>query len=203
MQYRVMDAMAPSTEHTLNSLQPRSARGVVALDARSFQLVYEDFRASIFRYVVSRIGPVAAEDVTAEVFVAAWRSRDRYDASHHDGNIEPWLMGIATNIISRHRSTERRWLEACRRGALVVEGVDDADDADARVDASLRHGRLLSALAHIPKRERIPLMMHVVSGMDYEAVAAALGVPAGTVRSRISRGRARLRERMQGPGVER
>jgi RNA polymerase sigma-70 factor (ECF subfamily) len=173
------------------------------LDAGTFQRVYEGFRPAIFRYVVARIGPDAAEDVTAEVFTAAWRSRVRYEADRHDGNVEPWLMGIATHVISRHRSIERRWLETCRRGALTTAEVNEEEDAVARLDAATRHERLLTALAHIPSRERVPLMMHAVSGMDYESVAAALGVRPGTVRSRISRGRSRLQERMERWGAER
>lgn len=204
MQYVVMDALAPTTELASVSRHQVATRNVAELDAATFQRVYEGFRLSIHRYVVARIGPAAAEDVTAEVFVAAWRSRTRYDASRHDGNVEPWLMGIATKIVSRHRASERRWLEACRAGSILPsEDADEVEGVETRLDATTLHRQLVAALAHLPARERLPLVMHIVSGMEYEAIATSLGIPVGTVRSRISRGRTRLLERIDSRGAER
>lgn len=192
--------MDPST---FEPRQAASAQGpdVVGIDLRDgdgFRRAYDLHGMAIYRYVRSRLGADAAEDVTAEVFIAAWRGRANFVSDR--GSIEAWFMGVAANVIARHRAAEARWIRMSRDIARMRSHEPptsgDMDDVDHRIDVETHTVAVHSALAHIPRREREPLLMHIVTEMSYEAIATALGIPIGTVRSRISRGRRRLQQRM-------
>jgi RNA polymerase sigma-70 factor (ECF subfamily) len=141
---------------------------------------------------VSRVGPQAADDVVAESFVAAFQARGRFD--HASGtDALPWLLGVATNVLARHRAAERRWVAQCAAEFLEHEVPRSfEDDVDDRTDAALAKHSLARAMRRLPSREREPLLLHVFGELSYEDIASTLGVPAGTVASRINRGRARL-----------
>ncbi len=157
-----------------------------------FGVLFERHHDRVRRYVASRVGPDAADDVVAETFVEALRSRGRFDASMGT-DAAPWLLGIATNMLARHKTLERRWFE--RRARALVEPAegDFEDGVVTRADAGERRAHLVAAVAALPERERTPLLLHVLGGLRYEEVATALDIPIGTVRSRISRGTARLK----------
>lgn len=167
--------------------------------ADGFRRAYERHSLAVYRYVASRLGVAAAEDVTAEVFVEAWRSRARFTADRGE-SIEAWFMGVATNVMSRHREREHRWTRMSIDAARLLGGdpgaSGDMSDVDGRIDAAAHRARVEAALARIPQREREPLLMYVVASMSYEEIGIALGIPVGTVRSRISRGRRRLQDRI-------
>ncbi|MEV5902313.1 sigma factor, partial [Streptomyces sp. NPDC052127] len=79
----------------------------------SFGELYHRHAAVIHRYAARRLGEDAAEDITAETFLAAFRARGRYDVSRADAR--PWLYGIAANLIGKQRRTEVRALRALAR----------------------------------------------------------------------------------------
>ena len=148
-----------------------------------FTVVYERHRPAVARYLRRRAGDDAAEDLTAEVFVRAFRARSRYHAQYDTAL--PWLLGIATNTIADHRRTERRRLATLER---VVGGeASQADDPVATVDPVL-----VRALRRLRAGDRDALLLVVWGELSYEEAATALAVPIGTVRSRIARARRRL-----------
>jgi RNA polymerase sigma-70 factor (ECF subfamily) len=159
-------------------------------DPAAFDAVFERHHDVVFRYVASRVGPATAEDVVGEVFLAAFASRRRFKPSISTSAL-PWLLGIATRRISRHRDSERRWVAQCQAAQGELPEQED-DDADSRVDAARLGPRLDVALQSVPTRDREPLLLHVLAGLSYEEIAVALDIKPGTVRSRISRGRSRL-----------
>jgi len=156
-----------------------------------FAVIFRRHAPHLQRYITRRLGPDQAQDVLNEVFLAAFRSRDRYDRTRLDAR--PWLYGIATNLIGRHRRTEVRALRA-----LAATGVDPVTEAftersDARVVAAAAGRRLASALAGLGADYRDALLLVAWADLTYEEAAAALAVPVGTVRSRVSRARSRMR----------
>jgi RNA polymerase sigma-70 factor (ECF subfamily) len=159
-------------------------------DPAAFDAVFERHHHVVFRYVASRVGPDVAEDVVGEVFLAAFASRSKFRPELSTSAL-PWLLGIATRRISRQRDAERRWVAQCQ-AAQGERGLQVDDEAESRIDAERLAPRLDVALQALPLREREPLLLHVLAGLSYEEVAAALDVKLGTVRSRISRGRSRL-----------
>lgn len=150
----------------------------------AFAVLYERHVGSVSTYLLRRVGAGIAEDLTAEVFVRAFRGRASYGVQHDTAL--PWLLGIASNLIADHRRAERRRLHAVERLAR----------ATAEVTTELYRvglgADLARALRRLPAVDRDTLLLVVWGELSYEEAAAALGVPLGTVRSRIARARKRL-----------
>jgi RNA polymerase sigma-70 factor (ECF subfamily) len=158
-----------------------------------FGTIFDRHATVLHRYVVRRIGPDEAEALVGEVFRIAFEKRHTYDGERPLAR--PWLYGIATNLLAKHRRTEARRLHATARLAARRLPPDDlADRVGDTVDAAARWGRVAEAVMSLPEPERDALVLHVWEGLGYEDVAAALGIPVGTVRSRLNRARGRLRE---------
>ena len=165
---------------------------------RSFEDAFEAEFAPLHRYLARRLGASAADDLAAETFAVAFRSWDRLDPARP---VRPWLYGIAANLVRHHWRKERRMLRAyARTGVDPVQADEDA--AVERVDAEARHRELAEALASLRPDERELLLLHSWAELTDSEIAAALGLPLGTVKSRLSRIRDRLRNRLGGVGQE-
>jgi RNA polymerase sigma factor (sigma-70 family) len=156
-----------------------------------FEIVFRRYADQIQRYVARRIGADASDDVVAETFLLAFRQRDRYDLSR--ASARPWLYGIATNLIGRYRRAEVRYYRALARAGIDQVAESFTDRVDAAVSASAANRRLAAALAVLPAAHRDTLLLVAWGDLTQEEAATALGVPAGTVRSRITRARGKLR----------
>jgi RNA polymerase sigma factor (sigma-70 family) len=161
-------------------------------DSAEFAVVYDRHAAVVFRFLVRRVGRDTSEELLGDTFRIAFERRDTFDISRP--NALPWLYGIATNLLARHRRTEARRLRAVERIAAAREHDSVADDAASAVDARARYRAAADAIASLPDSERDALLLFVWEELDYEDIAFALGVPVGTVRSRLNRARRRLRE---------
>ncbi|MEU6999328.1 RNA polymerase sigma factor [Nonomuraea sp. NPDC046570] len=155
-----------------------------------FAVLFDRHADEIFRYAARRLGPELAEDVTAEVFLVAFRGRARYDRSRADAR--PWLYGMATRVVSQHRRAERRRTQAMARVPADRPALFDERSAD-RVTAQQLHPRLAKALTRLNASERDLLLLVAWADLTYEEVALALGIPVGTVRSRLHRLRVKAR----------
>jgi RNA polymerase sigma-70 factor (ECF subfamily) len=133
-----------------------------------------------------RVGSTVAEDLVAETFLIALRERCRYDPSR--AAVRTWLYGIATNLLRNHVRTEMRGLRATgRRNRWADVEEDHPDRAAARVDAEVRIGQLSGALAQLSASDRDLLLLVSWAGLSTAEVGEVLGIPAGTVRSRLHR----------------
>lgn len=160
-----------------------------------FGVLFDRHAPAIFRYVARRLGPDAADDVVAETFLAAFRQRQRYD--HGRGGARPWLYGIATNLIGRHRRDEVRFFRAIARTGVDPAAEPVADEVTQRVAALAVSRQLAAAMAGLPRGQRDVLML-AASGLSYQEAAQALGVPVGTVSSRLVRARTKVRDALGG-----
>lgn len=156
-----------------------------------FGPVFDRYFAEIHGYVARRLGRDAADDVAAETFLTAFRSRRRFDASR--GTVRAWLYGIATNHMSAYHRQEIRAYRGLARAS--AQGVEEghADRVAERVDAGVVGRELAGALAELPRGDREVLLLVALGGLSHADVAAALGIPYGTVGSRLSRVRKKLR----------
>lgn len=161
------------------------------VDPAAFGAIFDRHYAHINRYLARRVGPALADELAAETFVIAFRSRGRYDRSAADAR--PWLFGIAANLARRHWRTERRRLRAYARSGIDPVG-DESAEVDSRLDAAAAGPQLAAALASLSGRDREVLLLFAWADLSYEEISAALAIPVGTVRSRLSRARARIRE---------
>ena len=161
----------------------------------AFIAIFDRHAPAIHSYVARRLGRDRADDVVAEVFLIAFQRRGEYDLTHADAR--PWLYGIATNLIRRHRRDEVRLLRAIARAAADPPAEPIADQVTRRVAAQAVRGGLARVLAELPGPQRDVLLL-VASGLSTQAAAEALGVPNGTVASRLARARRRLRAGLGG-----
>ena len=119
-------------------------------------------------------------------------------------NALPWLYGIGSNLLLKHRRAEARRLRASARMAAADHPADRRTSA-AAFDARVLFPRVADAIDSLPDPEREALLLFVWEELPYQSVAEALELPIGTVRSRLNRARARLRELLEpkGKGRER
>ena len=181
-----MSGVSPGTRHD-------DARQIeLSLDDPDcFGVLFDRYFAEIHGYVARRIGRDAADDVAAETFLTAFRSRRRFDASR--GTVRAWLYGIVTNHVSAYHRQEVRAYRA-----IELAGPDRAEEGHAdrvaeRVDARAMHREIAGALAGLPRRDREVLLLIALGGLSHADVAVALGIPYGTVGSRLNRVRKKLR----------
>lgn len=158
-------------------------------DADAFGLLFERHGARIHGYVLRRTGdPQAAEDTVAVVFLEAWRQRSTMQLGQPSAL--PWLYGVAANVLRhqhrsrrRHRAALDRLAHLPPRSPALVER-----QAQAAADAA----RVLDQIRDLPRRERDVLVLSVWEGLSHAEIAVALDTTIGTVKSRLSRARARL-----------
>ena len=164
-------------------------------DPAAFAGIFDRHHARLYRYLRRRVGAGLAADLAAETFVTAFARRGAYRPDTQDAL--PWLYGIAHNLLRNHVREERRQLDAYARhgadpladpGALAAFSI-----ADARADSAAASAGLAQILAGMPARDRNVLLLFAWADMSYAEIAQALNIPVGTVRSRLNRGRRRLR----------
>jgi len=143
------------------------------------------------------VGPTLAQDLTSETFLQSFRGRGTFRAEQ--ASALPWLYGIATNQVRGHLRSEQHRIKALGQVAgqkVLAQGADEhTDDALAAAATLQCLGR---ALAGVTQEARDVLALVAVEGLSYEEVAAALDIPVGTVRSRLSRVRRDLRRAVAG-----
>ena len=177
------------------------ARDVNAGDASAFELVFDRHATTIYNYCFRRTASWdTAQDATSTVFLEAWRTRERLVVV--DDSVLPWLYGIATNVCRNTNRSASRHLRALTRMPVSGDVPDHADDVAGRLDDQQLMRQVLSGIEALPIRERDVIALVVWEQLDYASAAAALGIPIGTVRSRLSRARARLSVPLAIPHLE-
>jgi RNA polymerase sigma factor (sigma-70 family) len=172
--------------------------GVVGAPDLTWEAIVRDHSVRVYRLALHLTGnPHDAEDLTQDVFVRVFNSLSQYKP----GTFEGWLHRITTNLfLDRVR----------RRKRIRFDWMGDDDAAVSTADSFDRHERsgqpedvfdmvnldddILEALAELPPEYRAAVVLSDIEGLSYEEIAVTLGVKMGTVRSRLSRARARLRE---------
>jgi RNA polymerase sigma factor (sigma-70 family) len=165
-----------------------------------FSEVFDRYYAEIHGYVSRRLGSSLADDVASETFLIAFDRRRRYDAAHPSAR--PWLYGIASNLVSRHHRAELRRYRALARSG-VFDVVDGMEGVAARLDAEALRGRLAAALLEVADPDREVLLLVAWCQLSCEEAARALGIRAGTARSRLHRARKRTRAALGEEGDDR
>lgn len=166
-------------------------------DREAFAALYEEYARAVYNHAYRLSGDWStAEEVLSETFLAAWRTRHAVEPE--GDSLRPWLLGIATNKArNANRGTGRR-LAFLARHTAPEPVADIADATVGRIDDTRRLAAVRQALGGLRRKEREVLVLCVWSGLDYAEAAKALGIPVGTVRSRLSRARTRLRRLTDG-----
>ncbi len=164
-----------------------------SLDSPSaFAELFERHARVIGAFAARRVGSHAAEDVLSETMLVAFKRRRDFD--HAWESAKPWLLGIASRVVKKHRAQEaaqwRSFEASVTRGEHVSDGAIDA--AGARADAAAAVRALAPRIAALAARDRDTLLLYAWGDLTYEEIAVALDVPVGTVRSRLNRVRRKL-----------
>ena len=166
---------------------------LLAGDPDAFGQLFDEFARGVYNHAFRLTGDwSAAEDVMALTFLEAWRLRARIEPD--GGSLRPWLLGIATNVARNTTRAARRHAAAVARLPAAAALPDFADDLVGRIDDARRLAATRAALGALRRAEREVFLLCVWAGLDYAATAEALGLPVGTVRSRLSRARRKLRK---------
>jgi len=165
-------------------------------DEASWRELYRRHQGRLYRYALRMTGSTAtAEEITQETFVAFLEQSERYDAAQ--APLAAWLLGIARNRVRKAYSASAPW-----------EPLDDSPLPDLGHDplAALTHAERLAAVRTavdtLPPAFREVVVLVEFEEMSYEDAAAALGVPVGTVRSRLHRARGLLMHSLAAQKVE-
>ena len=174
---------------------------VRAGDPAAFGELFDQAARRVYNHAYRLLGDwSAAEDAVSLTFLEAWRCRDRIDAD--GGELLPWLLGVATNVVRNLARARRRHTAAMARLPALAAEPDFADDLAGQLDDADAARAVQEALGRLRRPEREVVALCIYAGLDYAATAQALGVPIGTVRSRLSRAKARLRDVADPPGRE-
>jgi RNA polymerase sigma-70 factor (ECF subfamily) len=174
-------------------------RRTAAGDGDAFGALYDRHARAIYNYCFRRTADwAAAEDLTSLVFLEAWRKRFEVRFTG-EGGVLGWLYGVANNVLRNHERASRRLLRFVARAATWRSALPGAD-LEQRVVDEERMRAILETLKRLPRAEREVLVICVLGGASYADAALALGIPHGTVRSRLFEARRRLRELVAAAG---
>jgi RNA polymerase sigma factor (sigma-70 family) len=168
-------------------------------EPEAFGLVYDRHAVTLLRFLGRRVGAGVAEGLVGELFRIAFERRKTFDGSR--ASALPWLYGIGSNLLLKHRRGEARRLRANAR--MAVREAPDNRVSAAALDARLLFPRVADAIEALPDGEREALLLFAWEDLSYQSVAEALELPIGTVRSRLNRARAHLRELLKPDGKNR
>jgi RNA polymerase sigma factor (sigma-70 family) len=162
-------------------------------DQSAFSQLFDEYAKAVYNHAFRLTANWAeAEDVMALTFLEGWRLRGKIDAE--GGSLRPWLLAIATNVARNTRRAARRHDDALARMPRGASVSDFADEVIGRIDDAERLSAIKQAYGKLRRQEQDVFALCVWAGLDYAQAAEALGIPVGTVRSRLSRARKKLAE---------
>jgi RNA polymerase sigma factor (sigma-70 family) len=166
---------------------------VTSGDPDAFDEIFDAHARVVFAHALRVTGDRdQAEDVVSLTFLEAWRLRAKLRGEVL--SVRSWLLGIATNVLRNTARAARRHRAALGRLPPREAVPDIADAVVERIVDGEQLAASVRALGKLRRNEREVFALCVWSGLSYAEAAAALGVPVGTVRSRLSRARDRLRK---------
>jgi RNA polymerase sigma-70 factor (ECF subfamily) len=166
-----------------------------------FSEIFDRHFATVFRFAERRVGYDQASEVASETLALAFAKRGSFRAEAVDAL--PWLLGIASNLILHQRRRFARYLSAVERASADTRTIDpegDLGSAGRRLDAAADWARMRAALLRLPDTDRELLLLVAWDELSYEEAAGVLDLPLGTVRSKLHRAKARLRELLEPNG---
>ncbi|MBN6058571.1 sigma-70 family RNA polymerase sigma factor, partial [Nonomuraea sp. RK-328] len=168
-------------------------RRAVDGDTEAFGVIFDRHARAVYNHCFRRTADWSeAEDITSVVFLEAWRRHG--ELSPERDSALPWLLGVANNVLRNRYRAKRNYRDALDRMPAMSAEPDPADDIAGRIDDEHRMRRVLVAVNRLPLADQEILSLCVWAGLSYDDAAIALGLSVGTVRSRLSRARVRLRE---------
>ena len=187
---RAADKMRDLTQESDEELLHRSASG----DDEAFAALYRRRQGAVYRFALHMSGREdVAEEVTQETFLMIIREPGRFDAGR--GSFSSFLFGIARNLVLRQLERRRDYVNIEEEGAVEPAAVDT--DLLAKMTREETIEAVRQAVSSLPGTYREAVVLCDLEEASYADAAEVLGVPVGTVRSRLSRGRGLLLEKLR------
>lgn len=177
--------VSPAEIRVVGDADAAFARG----DDDALRRAYDEHGRLVYTFCSRALGPERANDVTQEVFLSAWKARDRFDPAK--GNLAAWLTGIAKNRIIDAVRAEKRHSD--RRAPETTDDLPTESDAEKLGDKML----VADALRTLPERSRTVLTLHYFEDLTHPQIAERTQLPLGTVKSDIRRGLDRIRRHLE------
>lgn len=171
-------------------------------DSAALRTLFQRYHSRVYWFVQRRLRDAnLAEEVVADVFFEVWRSAANFAGASRPST---WIFGIAHfKCVGAHRDRKRH-----KRASVVPTNVEAlhrvADDHDAaeRLESREELRLVQQAIAALPEDQRRVIELALIEGLPYDEIADRLGVPEGTVKTRVARARARLRLGLRRLGIE-
>lgn len=165
-----------------------------------FGLIFDRHFGPIHRYLARRLSTADADELAGEVFRIAFEKRLSFDQARESAL--PWLYGIASNLVLKHRRREGRAMRAIEReqSRFMVDAGSLETAVDDRLDAEASHALIVRSLGRLSFEERELVMLAAFTELGYRELAEATGLSPGTVKSKLSRSKAKLREQLSRRG---
>ena len=158
-------------------------------DDDALRRAYDEYGRLVYSFCARSLGSERAKDVTQEVFLSAWRARERYNPDK--GRLGAWLMGIARNrVIDNVRSEKRHSDRRADEDSVELS-------TEAEVERTSDQMLVADALRELPERSREVIMLAYFHDLTHPQIAERTNIPLGTVKSDIRRGLARIRRHME------
>jgi RNA polymerase sigma factor (sigma-70 family) len=163
-----------------------------------FSVIFERHHRVVWTYLARLAGPDVADEIAGDVFTIAFARRHDFDPDR--GQVRSWLYGIASNLLRTRFRSERRARLAFARAATATAAAEPTALIDDAAELAATVLRVRTAMSRLDRDQRELLVLYAWEELSYAEIADVLGIPIGTVRSRLARTRRRLRELMNGSG---
>lgn len=168
-------------------------------DPDAFGAIFDRHHERIWAYLARMAGRERADELAGDVFVTAFARRTTYDEVR--GPVVAWLYGIAANMLRTRLRTEARAARAFARAGAERHAAEVPTDAfDDAASLRQRMVAVRTALVELSTADRDVIVLYAWERLSYQEIAVVLGVEVGTVKSRLSRARTRLRELLAASG---
>jgi RNA polymerase sigma-70 factor (ECF subfamily) len=190
-----MERLVPTTDLELDSLDDLALLGLAQGGSLpAFDALVRKHERAVYSVAIRLVGRTgAADEITQDTFLRAYNALGRF----RGGDFRPWVMRIATNRsydeLRRRRRMPDSFEELEYEPPLAWTTLSRHEDPMARIERLELGETLTAALAQLPFDQRLAVVLSDVQGYEYDEISAIVGVPYGTVKSRLSRARARLR----------
>ena len=164
-------------------------------DGLAFGLLFDRHAKRVYNHCFRRTADWSvAEDLTSVVFLEAWRKRK--DLRLHSDSILPWLLAVANNCLRNTERSRRRYRRLLAKLPRAFDIQDPDIDIAGRIDDEKQMRNVLESVRQLRAEDQEIIALCDWTGLSHQEASTALGIPVGTVKSRLSRARERLRDQI-------
>jgi len=164
-------------------------------DISAFEAIFQDYQRMVFKTAYLMTGrKEEAEDILQEVFVSVWRSRNTFNPKK--GKLITWIYRITVNQCLSRRRKKKPAILSLEEKSIDLPDMKPGEQLEEVLVTRLEYERLMKAMNALDSKHRSVLILRYFNDLSYDEIAQIIGVPLGTVKSRISQALRSLRAQM-------